>query len=503
VHKDAARRLKTKIKHARVAASSIVQELAQFDEVSEQQSRDTALLQHFILEQFSRIKRYALRRQFFQFETQPRLIRFWKWFLVWAFLISLWVFCALYILFWAASQGDATTTGFTVQFALFLVQDLLVNQIIQIYVIHVLTIELLRPQLKTINHVLNHVMVSKAARARVKGSHQQRHGVSDIVQHVSGACRAARDSSLANLPSARLLMNVDDRDVQLCRKVRSQKMGMGAFILMGVVAVLAVSNDFVTTLLLELVIPTLWCFFLLLNSIVVGINYLYVVAAYCGGLFLLGVYLIMYSPARRFIRQCPERVLGRQNLFHNHKSTVWMRKVQKLHRESVREAGRGRSGLWPQMLYVFHRSFLAMRGCMVWVILWSWRCMDFLCVSTSLRQREDSIWRDMNRAQPRGDCSDKLSQSKPQQRILYLPIPQEVEELRAEHRQSRRKNFWEASWKSSTVECDIMSASGGFGSSYKPLRNVMKKVDKYEEEEMEEYDEVEMEEGEEEEMKLK
>jgi hypothetical protein len=455
VHVDAASRLHTKIRRSRSQAASIVAELAQYDSVTELQSKDTALLQHFILEQFSRIKRYALRKQFFQFDTQPRLISLWQWLLVWIFLISLWTFCILYLFFWAASQGDTATTGFCVQFGLFLVQDLLVNQIVQIYIIHVLTIEFLRPQLKTINHVLNHVMLNKTSLSRDSISRKERHGISDVVQHVSGACRAARHSSLVDLPSARVLMNIDDRDVLLCRKVRKFKMGIWSYLIMGIVGLLAVSNNFVTSLLLELVVPTLWCFFLLLNSFIFEVNYVLLLSLYCGGIMVFGFYIFVFSPARNFIRKAPVKtVRGRNNVFYRHRASTWIRSVRDLHQEKVRLLIEGQGvcvqrqssrlgKIWYGFRNFFYKLYLTIHGCMVWIMVWSSQCRDQVFVSASLLQRETRLWRDLNSPRPRDgeDVDIETQRFRPQS--IGIQIPTEVEQMRVAYRWSRGKNFWE------------------------------------------------------------
>ena len=44
-----------------------------------------------------------------------------------------------------------------------------------------------------------------------------------LVQHLSGACRAARASMRGDFPAARLLMSLDDVDIAHCRRRRSSR----------------------------------------------------------------------------------------------------------------------------------------------------------------------------------------------------------------------------------------------------------------------------------------
>jgi hypothetical protein len=487
---DPASRLKRKIRRSRSQAEGIVNQLAQFDDLTEQQSKDTALLQYFILEQFSSVKRYALRKQFFQFDCQPRLIGFWRWFVVWFFLISLWTFCIVYILFCAVSQGDTTTKAFSVQFSLFLVQDLLVNQIVQIYIIHVLTIELVRPQLKTINHVLNHVLNSKS-KAPTSGpspmmqkSRKERCGITDIVQHVSGACRAARHWSLLGLPSARLLLSVNDRDVLLCRQVRRQHMGFGTVIIIGVVALLAVSHDAVTSLFLELFIPTLWCFYLLVNSILVETNYMILVGFYCGVVAVIAFYWLIYSPARLFIKKCPDQIIrGRYNAFQRHKNRNWIQTTKLRQREQatlkMKEQHSKRVSQMSfcqrasaHVTFFCHRIYYAILGRMVSVILWFWNLWNRMFVSERIRAIENNTWRAMNRplykdrkkdfpAPPLTSLHEDNESRGPEHHhhASIIDLPAEIEEMKV--KLSRGRNFWQqAAPPSSSVRSGSVQQGG-------------------------------------------
>ena len=405
---DPASRLKRKLSRSRQESNRIIKELSLMDDILEIQEKDTALLQYFILEQFSAVKRYALKKHFLQYETQPRLIGFWKWLFVWFILVCFWLFLMAYLVFWAASLGDKTTIAFSIQFGLFLIQDLFVNQIIQIYIIHVLTIELLRPQLKTIKHVLNQVMSSKAGKNDVV-SRRKKYGVTDIVQHISSSCRAARSPSLINLPSARLLINVDDRDMLLCRNVRRQQIGFWSYLLVGIVAVLAFSNDTVTTLILELIIPTVWCLFLLLNAIVIELDYVILVSFYFGFALCCMFYMFIYRPSKRFIRKCPEQITpARHNLFQHRRTTSWIKTVKERHREKVNLSMRkcrrnqmtstGIGIVCATLNFAVQKCYLCVQSGLINVILWFGGIWNRFIVTEKITATESAIWKDMNKS---------------------------------------------------------------------------------------------------------
>jgi hypothetical protein len=51
-----------------------------------------------------------------------------------------------------------------------------------------------------------------------------------LIQHFSGACRAARALMLKPSPGTKLLMSLDDTDLASCRRLRKSKAGLVAFL---------------------------------------------------------------------------------------------------------------------------------------------------------------------------------------------------------------------------------------------------------------------------------
>ena len=180
-YRSARGHIKQKIIRSRRESSNIINVLTGLDDHSEGDDKDTALMQYFIVEQFSPFKRLSLRRHFFKFDDlTPDSISLWIWLGAWAYLILSGLFLLYWIINWAATHGPTTSMPWFVQFMILLVQEVVVNETIKVYIVDVLALELLRPQLALIKQVLVNVASSKI----------QKHQFSDctnaIVQHVSG-----------------------------------------------------------------------------------------------------------------------------------------------------------------------------------------------------------------------------------------------------------------------------------------------------------------------------
>ena len=71
-----------------------------------EESRNVALIRYFAIEQFSSFKRYVLRTQFFPIENaSPGYVDALVWLVAWAFTLSFFLFCTLWVLMWGATSG--------------------------------------------------------------------------------------------------------------------------------------------------------------------------------------------------------------------------------------------------------------------------------------------------------------------------------------------------------------------------------------------------------------
>jgi len=290
----ARQRIEWKLERVRDQVQAIQADMESFIE-GEEGCRDTALIQHFILEQVSPIKRFLLRKQFFQFDNaNPAEVDGTTWLMCWALIIAIWLFCMYWILQWAAMHSRVTMLAWGAQVVIAVIQDVFINEVILVMVTHVFVIENLRPQLKKIYHTLNYIM-----NVKVRGGDDNAvYGDVRVVQHLSASCRAARTDKLCHLPAAQLLMKLDDKDVALCRENRAAKMGKLTTLCVAIPVAIALSHEMVQECMLDVVIPTAWCCFIIANG------YLYEVSPY---LLALPYVLLFLGLLYRYAYVLPNR----------------------------------------------------------------------------------------------------------------------------------------------------------------------------------------------------
>eukprot|EP01041_Mallomonas_annulata_P008911 gene8911-18441_t len=137
--------------------------------------RDLFLLQSFISEQFSTEKIFVLSRLNYAFQHDRYvLINGLQWLLGWLFVYSYVFFVFYWILLWTLttsnlrnSSGSSSTTtsstaifqAWSIQLSLAIAQDIFLNQIVILYVIHTIASQSIRPQLQRIYDVLSELVM--------------------------------------------------------------------------------------------------------------------------------------------------------------------------------------------------------------------------------------------------------------------------------------------------------------------------------------------------------
>ena len=259
--KNPRKRVEWKVKKAREEALEILDDLDLFVD-GEEDLMDVLLIQKFILEQLTPFRRYALQAEFFQFDgAAPAFVNGYLWLFCWLIIILVWIFCVSWMFFWAVNNGTSTVEWGT-QICFVLLQDIFINEVMQIFVVNILTIELLRPQLRQIYNILYVVLREKMDTAN---STRDAEVMIRIVQHMSAACRVAHIPSIRHLPSVQLLSKINDHDVKMCRASRKSELGWFVKFLVAVPTVLAMMHESIQESILDVIIPTLWCCFLIAN----------------------------------------------------------------------------------------------------------------------------------------------------------------------------------------------------------------------------------------------
>ena len=204
------------------------------------------------------------------------------------------------------NNGTATVSVWAYQIAFVLMQDIFINEIMQIFVVNVLTIELLRPQLRQIYNTLYVVLKEKVETVNTSRDAEV---MIRVVQHLSASCRVSHIPSLRHLPAVQLLSKVNDHDVMLCRAFRTSNLGWFAKLMVGIPTVLAMMHVAVQSSVLDVIIPTMWCCFLIGHIIVWSLH------PFFGPLLMCLPYLIvMFVYLHRYCWKIPRRHARRAEL---------------------------------------------------------------------------------------------------------------------------------------------------------------------------------------------
>ena len=301
VFRTARRKLEWKIQKVRNQAEEIMGHIDEFLK-SDQGAIDNInsfLIQSFILEQMSPFRRHALREEFFHYDSaSPPPVNGVLWMSCWVFLILLWIFLVYWCLLWAMENSSVTATMWMQQMIFVLIQECFVNECMQIFIVNVLVVESLRPQLKKIIDVLTGILLVKVATEKKMESERF-----NLAQHTSAACRAAQKPELRKLISSRLLRHINVHDIAMCREVKSEKMGMLPSLLISLPTLLAFMHESVQQCFLDVLIPSCWCFFILANSYMLMISPL---------LFALPYVLLFMFLLHRYGYLLPKRKRHRQ-----------------------------------------------------------------------------------------------------------------------------------------------------------------------------------------------
>lgn len=321
-------RVEHKIRKSRNDAKLILREIDEGGDAIDEQTKDTILIQHFILEQFTSLKRFALRAEFFQSEDVSAGFVDWKiWIASWTFIFCFWLLSIAWVFQWLVKNSGLAAESWAFQMFFVLLQEVFINEPLNIYIIHVVVIEALRPQLKQIYNTLKNIILAK-----MDGDYYVE-GTIRVVQHLSGACRAARHYSNYHLPAAQLLMRIDDNDAALCRESRDTKLGwfISAFLL--IPTALAMTHESIQEAFSEIVIPTIWCVFVLTNNYMLQVSVYFMMSPYIAiTLYLLYRYLYLL-PQRRL--QASKNTVAIHEFKQNKKP--WKRIVKAVNGSQERE----------------------------------------------------------------------------------------------------------------------------------------------------------------------
>ena len=269
-----------------------------------------------------------------------------------------------------------------------MVQDICFTQIVKILILRVLAIIGLQPQLRMIKDVISDTAISLLQDVS-KPQEDIR-----VVQYFSPACRAARSTSLFNLPSASLLRRMNDLDVEKCREKRMVAVGAVTFLLVVIPAVLALVTTSYITQMMDVLLYTLFSVFMLTTGVVYLISAQTVLIILCSVAGAVVYYYSIFAPGlRRYRWRMTSRIGHRRTTKQSFNTRNGIS-------GTGTEKGDGKNmGVGMRKKRNFYDHLLVLKNDLVWVV-------DYIhaCISISNHRRRviarrnalDNEWRLMN-----------------------------------------------------------------------------------------------------------
>ena len=288
------RLLAWRIERARDRAKEVAEQVKQFED-SDAHHKDVVMMQHFVLEQFTPLRRLILQEELFDLhECKPQTIHYLKWTIAWFCCNGIYGFFLYWIFAWGIKVGPNMMSLWGQAFILSLIQDIFVISPVKLFVMHGLIIKDLRPQLKQIFHTLSNIAALKLNTTTPFDDDSQ------VVQYISPACRAAR--LFPDLPASLLLRAISDADYLLCRKQRKSRLGTFAIILISLPVLVSMLGESFGNFAIESLIPSIWGGFLMANDMILQISPLILVCLYIGVLIYFWVLYRVIKPRQLSVK---------------------------------------------------------------------------------------------------------------------------------------------------------------------------------------------------------
>ena len=185
--------------------------------------------------------------------------------------------------------GGSTLQAWGTIFWISLLQDLTAIEFFTIYVYYIVGVNSLRKQITDIHRVFKTTLAQLIRDGSCHESNNDNKNIC-ICQHLLGACRVAYSHELKDLPSARLLRELDDDDIATVKQTKNIKFAVYWGILLSIPAMLASISGFMSDLFKKC-IPALFVGgFLLANALLADISIYAVTIPYA----LISIYAYLY-----------------------------------------------------------------------------------------------------------------------------------------------------------------------------------------------------------------
>jgi len=297
-------KLISRIAYARKQAKHVEQKMTIFGD-GELQNRDSTLIQYFILEQFGFFKQFVLKKHMFDYSTSsPLPINAYMWTAAWFFVVCTHLFLMYWNLLWTATRLNATLENWAENLIFSLLEDVFIVHVFRVYLIFVLSMVSIKPQLKYIYRVLNRVAISYAQSELDANFEDVR-----VVQFMSPACRAARMRITENLATSNILRHIDDVDVEICRIGYRMNVSVVTVLVLSIPLALAILNEALGDVVMESIFPAV------ITSILFAHYYVWISI----GFFIMLPYALLFYAYfhKHKVHKTSAKVLARRQTHEN------------------------------------------------------------------------------------------------------------------------------------------------------------------------------------------
>jgi hypothetical protein len=178
--------------------------------------RDSFIIQKFVMEQFTPVQRFALKKQLeFCGKIRPSSVPLHQFVIGWFVTIVGILFFIGWIIYWCVHTNKAVTErAWGGIYGTIVAQYIFWLNPIKIMILHVGLPDSMRPRLRAIHKTLTNVATRDAATGPADFSFK-------VCQHTSPACRAARTADAFGLPASKILRLINDNDVLACQEMHN------------------------------------------------------------------------------------------------------------------------------------------------------------------------------------------------------------------------------------------------------------------------------------------
>jgi hypothetical protein len=358
-------RLQCRIEQTRRDAVDVIRMVEGIDPSSSSSCRDIVLLQSFILEHFSLMKRFILSQHMNTFLTSASTpVSPSAWIAAWASVLAAAAFFLYWTLRWALTQGGSTYYSWLVTIGVLLLQDICVVQVAKVYLLYVACTASIQPQLKHIRRVLRKVAVD-CAQNKASPSTQNLLPMMMIGRSLSAACRASYLSATRDLTAAAILRKVSAVDMQMSRNHHHRALPILASVAVIVPAVLSMYSFPMGFALLEVLLATT------VSGVLLALYHLVSTWGWLTIIPVLGVcvFLIWRSlQSKRSTSFSPHDPMIAAGYSEHHSGLVLMDGATETETETMAAAGGlGSSFLWDGFMYC---TYYAPRPWELIAVLW-------------------------------------------------------------------------------------------------------------------------------------